>query len=59
MKAKFFSQDIGALLDVIHIDFLNNKFTVQWGNQKITLDNIDNVLIDFGDGQLIRIGSRK
>jgi len=49
IKCKFFSNDFGMMLDVIHIDFTNNKFTVKYGEQKITLDNIDNVMIDTGD----------
>ena len=49
LKVKFFSKDIGLMLDVIHIDIMNNKFTVKYGEQKITLDNIDQLLLDTGD----------
>ena len=56
MKCKFFSNDFGMMLDVTHIDFVKNKFTVKYGEQKITLDNIDNVMIDTGD-KLIKLSS--
>lgn len=58
MKCKFFSQDLGMMLDVKHIDFVNNKFTIEYDGQKITLDNIDNVMLDTGD-KLIKLSSFK
>lgn len=58
LKCKFFSNDFGMMLDVIHIDFVNNKFTVKYSDQKITLDNIDNVMLDTGD-KLIKLGTFK
>jgi hypothetical protein len=58
IKARFFSNDFGMMLDVIHIDFTNNNFTVKYGEQKITLDNIDNVMLDTGD-KLIKLGTFK
>lgn len=58
IKCKFFSQDFGMMLDVKHIDFANNKFTVDYRGQQITLDNIDNVMLDTGD-KLIKLSSFK
>lgn len=57
-KVKFFSNDLGIMLDVIHIDFINDKFTVKYGDQKITLDNIDQLLLDTGD-KLIKFSEFK
>ena len=58
MKCKFYSKDFGMLLDVTHIDFVNNKFTVKYYDQKITLDNIDQLLLDTGD-ELIKFSEFK
>ena len=58
LKVKFFSQDAGMMLDVTHIDIMNNKFTVKYGDQKITLDNIDQLLLDTGD-KLIKFSEFK
>ena len=56
LKVKFFSKDVGAMLDVILIDIVNNKFTVKYGDQKIILDNIDQLLLDTGE-ELIKFSS--
>ena len=32
-KVKFFSKDAGMMLDVTHIDIMNNKFTAKYGEQ--------------------------
>jgi hypothetical protein len=58
VKCKFFSNDFGMMLDVVHIDFTHNKFTVKYYDQKITFDNIDNVMIDTGD-KLIKCSTFK
>ena len=58
LKVKFFSKDAGMMLDVTHIDIMNNKFTVKYGDQKITLDNIDQLLLDTGD-KLIKFSEFK
>lgn len=48
-KAKFFSNDAGRVLDVTDIDLANNRFAVKYDGRKVTLDNIDNLLLDTGD----------
>jgi hypothetical protein len=58
LNVKFFSQDAGMMLDVINIDILNNRFTVKYGGQKITLDGIDQLLLDTGD-KLIKFSELK
>ena len=58
LKVKFFSKDAGMILDVTHIDIVNNKFTVKYGEQKIALDNIDQLLLDTGD-KLIKFSELK
>ena len=57
-KVKFFSKDFGMILDVTHIDFVNDKFTVKYDGQKITLDGIEQLLMYTGD-KLIKFSEFK
>ena len=57
-KVKFFSNDLRMMLDVIHIDFLNDKFSVLCDGRRTTLDGIEQLLMDTGD-KLIKLSEFK
>lgn len=48
-NVKFYSHDLMRMLDVINIDFLNDKFAVICDGRKTTLDGVEQLLLDTGE----------